>query len=90
MKRTVLAIVVAVGLVGAAAGTAGAQRSDDDGGLGRPPGASQRGGMLPSHGICDCYDFAIPVVVTQVLETSGGMNGQHVHVELRLTDGSRR
>ena len=75
MKQTVLAILVAIGLVGAAAETVGARRSGD--------------GMLPTHSICDCYDFAIPVGSTRVA-TSGGMNGWHVHVEARLRDGGRR
>jgi len=80
MKRTVLAILVAIGVVGTAAETAGARRSGDDGGPGGPPVASQRGGMVGSHGICDCYDFAIPVGSTRV-GTSGGMVGPHVHLE---------
>jgi hypothetical protein len=81
MTRTVLAVLVAVGLVGAAAETAGARRTGDDGEPGRPPVTTQRGDMVGAHRICDCYDFAIPVGTIRQVGTSGGMNGPHIHLE---------
>jgi hypothetical protein len=81
MQRTVLAILVAIGVAGAATGTAEARRSGDDGGPGRPPVASQRGGMLPTHGICDCFDFAVPVVGARLATMQPDGSGPHLHFE---------
>ena len=68
MKRTVLAILIAVGLAGAAAETVGARRSG--------------GGMIASHSQCDCYDFALPAGATRLVERSSGMFGPHTHFDL--------
>ena len=89
MERTVLAILVAVGVVGAATGTAEARRSGDDGRPGGPRAAVQRDGTSFAHSICDCYDFAVPVGGPRRAATGGGMIGpqalavgnEHLHFE---------
>jgi hypothetical protein len=68
MTRTILAILVAVGLLGAVAETAGARRSGGD--------------MIASHGQCDCYDVALRVGAARVVGTSGGMFGAHTHIDM--------
>ena len=89
MERTVLAILVVVGVVGAATRTAEARRSGDEGGPGGPWVAVQHDGTGFSHSICDCYDFAVPVGDPRRAATSGGMIGpqalavgnEHLHWE---------
>jgi hypothetical protein len=74
MKRTLLAFLVAVGLVEAAAEIAEAQRSGDLGGRDRAERAAQlmdtrlaaklgglHGAPNFSHSQCDCYDFTVLV-----------------------------
>jgi hypothetical protein len=81
MKRTVLAILVAVGVVGAATGTAEARRSGDDGRLGGPRVAVERDGTGFSHSICDCYDFAVSVGGPRLATITPDGSGPHLHFE---------